>query len=215
MEQVKSDKVFFHVFPTLKAEEDIQILFADVEVKKITTNSRRDFLHVHIFSRHLIQKKQIWQMEQRIKDQLFAKIPVSIQILEEYALSGQYTPEALMEEYRESMILELRQTSVLAASMFGQAEIHYGEGNIVCLELLDTIVSEGRRAENLALLEQILAERCRMEADIRISYRESSGTGRRAYDEQRIQQQLNASFERWARLRGERPGEELEKRPEV
>ena len=98
MEQVKNDKVFFHVFPTLKAEDDIQILFADVEVKKITTNSRRDFLHVHIFSRHLIQKKQIWQMEQRIKDQLFAKTPVSIRIIEEYALSGQYTPEALMDE---------------------------------------------------------------------------------------------------------------------
>ena len=214
MEQVKSDKVFFHVFPTLKAEEDIQILFADVEVKKITTNSRRDFLHVHIFSRHLIQKKQIWQMEQRIKDQLFAKIPVSIQILEEYALSGQYTPEALMEEYRESMILELRQTSVLAASMFGQAEIHYGEGNIVCLELLDTIVSEGRRAEILAFLEKIFAERFRMEADIRISYREPSGTGSREYDEQRIQQEINAIFERRARQRGETPAAEQEKTPE-
>ena len=214
MEQVKSDKVFFHVFPTLKAEEDIQILFADVEVKKITTNSRRDFLHVHIFSRHLIQKKQIWQMEQRIKDQLFAKIPVSIQILEEYALSGQYTPEALMEEYRESMILELRQTSVLAASMFGQAEIHYGEGNIVCLELLDTIVSEGHRAEILAFLEKIFAERFRMEADIRISYREPSGTGSREYDEQRIQQEINAIFERRARQRGETPAAEQEKTPE-
>ena len=82
MEQVKSDKVFFHVFPTLKVEDDIQILFADVEVKKITTNSRRDFLHVHIFSRHLIQKKQIWQMEQRNKDQLFPKTAVSVPIIE-------------------------------------------------------------------------------------------------------------------------------------
>ena len=168
MEQVKNDKVFFHVFPTLKTEDDIQILFADVEVKKITTNSRRDFLHVHIFSRHLIQKKQIWQMEQRIKDQLFAKTPVSVRILEEYALSGQYTPEALMEEYRESVIQELRETSVLAASMFAQAEIHYEEGNVVCLELLDTIVSEGRREEILSYLEKMFAERFHMEADIRI-----------------------------------------------
>ena len=71
MEQVKDKRTFFHVFPTLKVEDDIQILFADVEVQKITTNSSRDFLHVYIFSRHLIQKKQIWQMEQRIKDQLF------------------------------------------------------------------------------------------------------------------------------------------------
>ena len=81
MEQVKSDKVFFHVFPTLKAEEGLQILFADVEVRKITTNSRRDFLHVYIFSRHLIQKQQIRRMESLIKEQLFAKTAVSVQII--------------------------------------------------------------------------------------------------------------------------------------
>ena len=205
MEQVKNDKVFFHVFPTLKAEEDIQILFADVEVKKITTNSRRDFLRVHIFSRHLIQKKQIRQMEQRIKEQLFAKTPVNIQILEEYALSGQYTPEALLDEYRESIILELRESSMLAANMFAQAEIHYEEGSVVCLELLDTIVSEGRREEILNYLEKMFAERFHMKADIRISCRKPSGTGSREYDEQRIQQEINAIFERRARQRGETP----------
>ncbi len=203
MEQVKSDKVFFHVFPTLKVEDDIQILFADVEVKKITTNSRRDFLHVHIFSRHLIQKKQIWQMEQRIKDQLFAKTAVSVQIIEEYALSGQYTPEALMTEYRESILLELKEISVLASGMFAQAAIHYDEGNVVCLELLNTIVSEGRREEILDFLEKMFAERFHIEADIRITYREPEGNGTREYDEQRIQQEINAIFERRAKQRGE------------
>ena len=39
MEKTRNDKSFFYVFPTLKVEEDIQILFTDVEVQKITTNS--------------------------------------------------------------------------------------------------------------------------------------------------------------------------------
>ena len=108
MEQVKDDKKFFHVFPTLRADDDVRLLFSDVEVKKITTNSRRDFLNIYIFSRHLIQKKQIFQMEQCIKDQLFAKTAVAVHIVEEYMLSGQYTAEALMNEYRESIILELK-----------------------------------------------------------------------------------------------------------
>ena len=89
LEKTRNDKSFFYVFPTLKVEDDIQILFADVEVKKITTNSRRDFLHVHIFSRHLIQKKQIWQMERRTKDQLFGNEREEGSIEEEYAISGQ------------------------------------------------------------------------------------------------------------------------------
>ena len=150
MEKTRNDKSFFYVFPTLKVEEDIQILFTDVEVQKITTNSRRDFLHVYIYSRHLIQKRQIRQMEQRIKDQLFSKVPVDVQIEEEYALSGQYTPEALLREYRDSIILELKERSILASNMFAQANLHYEEGNVVCVELLDSIVSEGRKEEILA-----------------------------------------------------------------
>ena len=203
MEQVKSEKTFFNVFPTLKVEDDIQILFTDVEVKKITTNSRRDFLHIYIFSRHLIQKKQIRQMERQIKEQLFGRTAVDIRIEEEYRLSGQYTAEALMREYRESIILELKEISVLAANMFMQAQIHYEEGGVICLELLDTIVSEGRKEEILELLEHIYKERFRIPADIRISYRESDSSGSREYDEQRIQQEINAIFERRARQRGE------------
>ena len=120
MEQVKDDKKFFHVFPTLRADDDVRLLFSDVEVKKITTNSRRDFLNIYIFSRHLIQKKQIFQMEQCIKDQLFAKTAVAVHIVEEYMLSGQYTAEALMNEYRESIILELKEKSMLASNMFAR-----------------------------------------------------------------------------------------------
>lgn len=31
MEQVREDKKFFHVFPTLKADDDVRLLFSDVE----------------------------------------------------------------------------------------------------------------------------------------------------------------------------------------
>ena len=72
-----------------------------------------------------------------------------MEIMEKYALSGQYTPDVLLREYRDSMILELKETSVLASSMFSHAQIHLGDGGIICLELLDTIVSEGRREEIL------------------------------------------------------------------
>lgn len=203
MEQVKKDRAFFYVFPTLKVEEDIQVLFADVEVKKITTNTNRDFLHVHIFSRHLIQKKYIRRMERAIKEQLFGAVSVNVQIREDYSLSGQYTPEALMNEYRESIILELSEQSVLASSMFSHAKIRFEGDDVICLELLNTIVSEGRREEILDLLNMIFAERFHIKADIRITYREPDGKGTREYDEQRIQQEINAIFERRARQKGE------------
>ena len=142
-------------------------------------------------------------MERRIKDQLFGKVAVDVRIEEEYALSGQYTPESLINEYRESIILELKESSILAANMFAQAQIRFDEGNVVCLELLDTIVSEGRKEEILAHLKHIFEHRFHIQADIRVTYREPVGSGNREYDEQRVQQEINAIFERRARQKGE------------
>ena len=41
-------KPFFEVFPTLKAGEDIRNMFEGAQVLKVTTNSDRTFLRVHI-----------------------------------------------------------------------------------------------------------------------------------------------------------------------
>ena len=196
MEQVKSTKTFFDVFPTLKVEEDAQILFADVEVQKISTNTSRDFLHIYIFSRHLIQKRQIRQMERRIKEQLFGRTPVQIQIMEDYALSEQYTPAALMMEYHDSIVLELKEESLLAASMFEQAEIRFEEGNVLCIDLVDTVVSEGRREQIVRLLDEVFNSRFHIRTEIRTGYCKKEEDRNLEYDEQRIQQEINAIFAR-------------------
>lgn len=204
LEQVSNAKRFFEVFPTLKVEKDIQELFADVQIKKITTNSSREFLNIHLFSLHLIQKRYIKRMEEHIKKQLFGKTSVAIKIEEEYQLSEQYTPEALMVEYHDSILLELKEVSVLAASMFEQAEIRFEANSIMRLELLNTIVSEGRKEEIVSLLDEIFNQRFHIPTDIRIEYREKEKEDQNLeYDEQRIQREIDAIFARNRKLHGE------------
>ncbi len=210
MEKIGNQRLFFEVFPTLKASEEIRLLFGDVEVQRITTNSGRDFLNVHIFSRHLIQKKHIWQMEDQIRGQLFADTHIKIHIKEQYALSEQYTPGTLMMEYRDSIVMELKQHSILAANMFEQAKIEFEGREIVHLHLEDSIVSEGRREYIVGLLQDIFHKRFHIQADIRVSCCEAKEHKGREYDEQRIQQEINAIFERRARHRGENPKEETD-----
>ena len=204
LEQVSNAKRFFEVFPTLKVEKDIQELFADVQIKKITTNSSREFLNIHLFSLHLIQKRYIKRMEEHIKKQLFGKTSVAIKIEEDYQLSEQYTPEALMVEYHDSILLELKEVSVLAASMFEQAEIRFEANSIMRLELLNTIVSEGRKEEIVSLLDEIFNQRFHIPTDIRIEYREKEKEDQNLeYDEQRIQREIDAIFARNRKLHGE------------
>ena len=126
-------KPFFEVFPTLKVKDDIQMMFQGVEVTKVSTNSTRDFIRVSLYSRHLIQKKHIYEVERLLKQQLFARSHIQVSVKEQYDLSEQYTPENLMNEYYDSFLMELDQRSVVERNMLQNASYEFENGNILCL----------------------------------------------------------------------------------
>jgi len=189
------NKKFFDVFPTLKVNQEIRTLFEDVEVTKVATNSDRSYLHVHIFSMHLIQKRHIYAVETVIKEQLFALNLIQIQMIESYQLSGQYTPENLLREYRESILLELKKRSIVEHNMFANAKIRFEEDKILCLEFEDTIVAEGKAESIIALLKEVYEERCNIPVDIRVIYHEAKKSKMQEHNAIRLQQEVNAIVE--------------------
>lgn len=203
-------KPFFEVFPTLKVQEDIQTLFQDVEVLKVTTNSGRDFIKVHILSSHMIQKKRIYDMEGILKEQLFAKSPVRVSLVEKYELSRQYTPENLMEEYFGSMLLELGKRSVVEKSMMQNAKYTFEDENILCLKLSDTIVAEGKKEALLGYLSGVFEERFSRPVEVRIFY-ESTGESKLKYNDLKLKQEVDAILEQTKAAKAERREEEERK----
>ncbi|MDD3404264.1 MAG: PolC-type DNA polymerase III [Hespellia sp.] len=192
---------FFETFPTLRVEDDIQVLFNEVEVTKVATTSLRDKINIHIFSRHLIEKAHIYQMEQSIKEQLFGRAAVTIHIKEKYQLSEQYTSENLMEIYAESIALELKNYSVLAAQMFERAKFTFESGNILCLEMADNIVAEGKQNYIVDLLKEVYNERFSIPTEIRIIFKKAAKKSRaNEQDELLIQKEINSIFKRRAEL---------------
>ena len=189
------NKKFFDVFPTLKVNQEIRILFEDVEVTKVATNSDRSYLHVYLHSTHLIQKRDINAVETAIKEQLFAMNLIQIQIIENYQLSAQYTPENLLREYRESILLELKKRSVVEHNMFANAKFHFEEEKILCIEFEDSIVAEGKAETILTLLKEVFEERCHVPVDIRVIYHEAKKSKMQEHNALRLQQEVNAIVE--------------------
>ena len=111
-------KSFFEVFPTLQMEGEMQSLLSEVEVTKVATNRNRDLLYVYLLSNHLIPKKKIYVMEKEIKKQLFPTKAMTIKIAEKFALSSQYTPKNLMDVYKDSILLEIKNYSLLLYNLF-------------------------------------------------------------------------------------------------
>ncbi|MEG2822172.1 MAG: PolC-type DNA polymerase III [Lachnospiraceae bacterium] len=185
-------KVFFDVFPTLKVGKEIQMLLKDVEVSKVTTTSARDYIKVHIESSHLIMKQYIYQVEEAIKEQLFQKTNIQIQMIEAFYLSKQYTPENLMEEYRDSILLELKRRSAVEQNMFAKAQCTFENEHILCLQMADTIVAEGKKDAIVSLLQMIFNERCHMPIEIRVVYKEAAESKMKQNNELRLRQEVNA-----------------------
>ncbi|EEG75253.1 PolC-type DNA polymerase III [[Clostridium] hylemonae] len=196
-------KPFFEVFPTLKTDEDMKMLFSGVDVLKVTTNSDRTFIKVHILSRHLLQKKRIYEMEKMLKDQLFGHSRISTELVERYELSAQYTPENLMNEYLESMILELNTRSVVERSMLQSARYSFEDGNILCLELTDTIVAKGKKESLTSYLEKVFADRFGRRVEVRVVYEEAKDS-KLKYNDVKIRQEVEAILEQTAAVHQEK-----------
>ena len=196
-------KLFFEVFPTLKVNEEMKMLLGEVEVTKVASNPARDFIRVHIFSRHLIKKRRIYELERMIKEQLFGRVPVRIEVREDYQLSAQYTPENLMREYYDSLLLEAEQKSVVERNMLQTSRYSFEDGNIMCLTLQDTVVAQGKKDSVVELLTSVFNDRFHVPVEVRVVYEKPKESSLK-YNDLKLRQEVDAIVERNQALRKER-----------
>ena len=128
----------------------------------MTTNSDRDFIKVHLCCRHLLRKKCVYEIERRLKEQLFGRSYIQVEVKERYDLSEQYTPENLMDEYFDSFLLELDRRSVVERSVLQNSSYEFEDENILCLTLRDSIVAQGKKEAITTYLTEVFRYRfCR------------------------------------------------------
>ena len=171
-------------------------------MERVSTTKRKDVLHVYLFSTRLILKEDIRKTEAEIKMQLFPNVAISVKIHERFELSSQYTPENLMEIYRESILEELKDYSHIEYNAFRTAEIAYPEQGKMTLTVEDTVLNRSKEAELVRVLEKILVERCGLQCAVTVEYREAQ-TGKFAEDDElKIQMKVNEIYRRTVKEKG-------------
>ena len=111
-------KDFLDVFPGLHMTEQMQELLSLVGVERVSMPRDRSSLRIYLNSPRLIHKKNIWDLERGIREQLFPGKQIQIRIFERFCLSEQYTPEKLLKVYRDSLLMELKNYSIIEYSIF-------------------------------------------------------------------------------------------------
>lgn len=165
-------KQFFEVFPALKLDKKIQDLFNEVIVEKVSATKSRDFIRVTISCDYLIPKETIYKVEAEIKKQFFSAHSVAIKLYEKFHLSEQYTPEKLMNAYRDSILLELKNYSPIEYNLFKGADIVFSDKNKLKLTIEDTVLAKSKAAELSRILEKIFNDRCGFLVECQMEYKE-------------------------------------------
>ena len=209
-----TEKSFFEVFPSLELGESLQGLFGQVKVTKVAMTRAKDLLRVYISSEKLISKKHIYEAEKAIKTQIFSTAPVRVQILEKFMLSRQYTPEKLMDVYRDSILDELKHYNIFEYNLFRQADCVFPEEDVMEMTMEDSVVAEGKAEELVRVLEKIFCERCGMSLKIHVQMKEHEESKARRNGEIRIQQEVEEILKRASMAKKEH-GEPAETPQEV
>ena len=183
-------KQFFEVFPKLKLDQKNQDLFEQTEIEKVTTTKSRELIRVTFLSRHLIQKENVLKVENEIKKQFFQDYTVRVKLYERFQLSGQYTPEKLMELYRDSILLELKNYSPVEYNIFKGADISYPDEREIHLTIDDTVPARSRKDELIRILQKILNERCGFAVHITAAYKAKKTGKYKEEDELQIARQV-------------------------
>ena len=190
------EKLFFEAFPTLELSGNLHDIMEQTKVERICASKQRDFLRVHINSSRLIAKEHIRAVEQEIQKQLFPEISITVLLYEKFHLSSQYTCENLMEAYRDSILLELKEYDHIEYNAFRTADITYPDTETVVFTIEDSVLIRDKLEDFERILTKILVERCGLSVRLQIAFKEAKTGKYAAEDNYRIRMKVDAIYRR-------------------
>lgn len=163
--------LFFETFYDLTVKEELRCVFQDVAVEKILMSRSKHMVKVYISSAHLIERRIIREMEQKITKQLFGNSQNYVVLIEKYLLSKQYTPQNLYELYQNSIAEELKEQGILDYQIWKMAEVLFEEDTMI-LKVEESFLTKKREKEIVTLLECIFQERFSFDIKVQFEYYE-------------------------------------------
>ncbi len=180
------EKRFFEAFPNLELGGVQKDLFEQTMVERITATKRKDFLRVFFRSERLIQKELVYAVEREIKKQFFPREELQVKLYERFVLSGQYNPQKLMELYRDSILMEIKECDHILYTIFRQADIQFPEEAVMEIILEDSVIAKSKEDELIGILDKVLNERCGFQVKFQTAYKEAKASKYKEEDALRI-----------------------------
>lgn len=184
-------KLFFDVFPSLEVGGDMKKLLSETEVTRVGINHEKDHLRVYLKGTRLIHKKNIYQLERSIQEQIFKGKKMEVKVIEKYQLSEQYTPEKLLDLYKDSILEELKNYSRMEYNLLRTAKMEFTDDSHMLLTLENTIIAQTKANEIVEFLEKVICERCGLNLSVELAYDEPKESRHKKNSDLQIQFEIH------------------------
>lgn len=206
-------KAFFEVFPTLKLPSGLEELFSGVKVKRVLTSRDRKGFHIYIESNVVIQKEDIFKVERELRKQVFSSGDYVPKLHESFLLKGDFSRETILESYRDSIALELREDYPIINQIYKNSDIEIKD-RVLILSVPENMIF-GKEAEKMALdlseyLSNVFNKRFGLDTDVRISYK----SGEVSSERRKIEEEIKREFRELMENRGSGSSADKEKEKE-
>ena len=100
---------FFEVFEGIKLDDRLNALMEETSIEKLTTDSQKTLLRVYLSSPRLIERKDIFMVQEAVFKQKMAFSGTEVKIYERFQLPASYTVQKVYDAYRDSIIFSIKE----------------------------------------------------------------------------------------------------------
>lgn len=164
--------LFFEVFDQLSnLPKNLEDVFKEVKVERVAVSKSRSEIRIYMESNRIIKRNSIKKMEYQLQKQLFSSTSNIVVLHESYILSAQYTPENLFNVYKDSILEEVRERSIIEYNIFELSEIRFEDNNLI-FSCEDNFLVKKVSGEITSYLTNLYLERFHIDIRVRFEYYE-------------------------------------------
>lgn len=164
-------KAFSEVFPHFQATAAEQALVACLLVERVVVSDDMARLTVYVVSRSFAERAAFRALAEEMREQLFGKRNIQVEVRERFQLGGDFTAEQLFRAYQDSLLEELRGRSLLAARILERGKVRFPSPNVLLCDVEDMSLNRSVMQDLRRYLEEEVFEgRCGLKMEFRPNF---------------------------------------------
>ena len=164
------EKLLLDTFCDIKLTDRQRKLFKDVMVSRVVANRKKKKIDVYINSKFIIAYREISLLEYSLNQSLNGA-GYTVFVHEKFILSEQYRPLDFWKEYKDSILLLLKETNILDFNILYSGKVDISD-SVMHISCEDDVMYRARENELIEKLKSIFLGKAGLMLEVELEYTE-------------------------------------------